>query len=55
MSNGRPSKEFKFKRNRDSLQFFIGGEYVGSFGIKTLCLMAKVHKDKNDLLSTIGI
>jgi 5-methylcytosine-specific restriction endonuclease McrA len=33
----RPKKFYRIAQNRESLQCFIGGEYIGSFSIKSLC------------------
>lgn len=37
----RPKKDIKIKRNNDSLQVFEFGVYVGSIGVKELCLLVR--------------
>ena len=43
MMVGRPKKDFKFKRNGSSLQFFEHGEYVGSLPLSWLVQAAKAR------------
>lgn len=43
---GRPKKEFKIKRNGDSIQVFWSGEYVGSISLEKLCLFIIEEKRK---------
>lgn len=45
----RPPKQYKVKRNGDSLQFYDGADYCGSIPIKYLCELARVQNRKSTI------
>lgn len=44
---GRPQKEYKVKRNGDSLQVYHEGAYIGSIRLERLAYLMKAEKSKS--------
>jgi hypothetical protein len=43
-NGGRPRKKYTYRKNGDSLQFYIDGFYIGSKSIEWLCENVKAEK-----------